>query len=156
MKGNDQIVALLNDVLTVELTAVNQYFLHARICENWGYGRLWKKIREESIEEMRHADQIITRVLFLEGLPNLQRLGKVSVGENVPEMLRADLALEHDGLKRLTDGIELCRQQGDHVSRNLLEGILRDSEEHVDWIETQLALIEKVGEQNYLAQQLGE
>ena len=112
MKGHDQVVSLLNDVLTAELTAINQYFIHARMCENWGYERLWKKLREESIGEMKHADRLIERILYLEGVPNVQRLGKVNVGETVPEQLRLDLELESAAVAALNAGIELCREPG--------------------------------------------
>ena len=154
MNGHPQIISLLNDVLTAELTAVNQYWLHARIVENWGYARLWKKLRDESIGEMKHADRLVARVLFLGGLPNLQRLGKVNVGESVPEMFRLDLQVELDSVKTLNDGIALCRSVNDNGSRELLERILVDSEEHVDWIEGQLELMKQLGDANYLAQQV--
>ncbi len=137
MKGHEQIVTLLNEVLTAELTAINQYFVHARMCENWGYKRLWKKVRDESIGEMRHADRLIERILYLEGVPNVQRLGKVNVGQTVPEQLRLDLELERAAVKALNAGIELCRGLGDNGSRELLENILIGEEEHVDWIEAQ-------------------
>ena len=154
MKGQDQVVTALNDVLTAELTAVNQYFIHARMCENWGYDRLWHKVREESIGEMKHADELIERILYLEGIPNVQRLGKVNVGQTVPEQLRLDLELERSALRMLNDAIELCRNLSDAGSRELLEHILKSEESHVNWIEAQLALIEQVGEGNYLAQQI--
>ena len=154
MRGHDQIITLLNEVLTNELTAINQYFIHARMCENWGYDRLWHKLREESIGEMKHADALIERVLYLEGIPNVQRLGKVNVGQTVPEQLRLDLELERAALKMLNDGIELCRGLSDAGSRELLEHILTSEEEHTNWIEAQLALIDQVGESNYLAQQI--
>ncbi len=154
MKGNPQIIELLNEVLTNELTAVNQYFLHARICENWGYERLWKKVRAESIDEMKHADEVIERVLYLEGMPNVQRLGKVNIGETVPEQLRLDLELERKALGVLNAGIESCRKTGDNGSAELLEHILEDEEEHANWLEAQLSLIDQVGLQNYLAQQV--
>ncbi len=154
MKGHDQIVSLLNEVLTAELTAINQYFVHARMCENWGYKRLWKKVRDESIGEMRHADRLIERILYLEGVPNVQRLGKVNVGQTVPEQLRLDLELERAAVKALNAGIELCRGLGDNGSRELLENILIGEEEHVDWIEAQLTLIQQMGEPPYLAQQI--
>jgi bacterioferritin len=154
MRGHEQVIRLLNDVLTGELTAVNQYFIHARMCENWGYERLWKKVREESMGEMRHADRLIERILYLDGMPNLQRLGKVNVGENVPEQFRLDLELEKTAVKQLNDGIELCRSHGDSGSRQLLEEILASEEQHVHWLEAQLALIAQVGETNYLAQQI--
>jgi bacterioferritin len=152
--GNPEVLELLNEVLTAELTAVNQYFVHARMCENWGYERLWKKIRDESIGEMKHADKLVARVLFLGGLPNLQRYGKVNVGESVPEMFRLDLQVELDSVKTLNEGIALCRNLGDNGSRELLEAILVDSEQHVDWIEAQLELMKQLGDANYLAQQV--
>src|SRR5512133_430786 len=121
MKGDANVLALLNDVLTNELTAINQYFLHARMCENWGYQRLWKKIRAESIDEMKHADEVIERVLFLEGLPNMQRLSKLTIGQTVDEQLRLDLDLERRAIPRLNSGIELCRGAGDNGTADLLE-----------------------------------
>jgi bacterioferritin len=154
MKGNPQIIDLLNSVLTNELTAINQYFIHARLCDHWGYKRLYNKIREESIDEMKHADRLIQRILYLDGMPNLQRLGKVNVGENVPEMLKLDVELEYAALKLLNDGIEAARAAGDNGSRELLESILLSEEEHTDWLETQLELVKSLGEQQYLAQQL--
>ena len=156
MKGHDQVVTLLNEVLTAELTAINQYFIHARMCENWGYERLWKKVREESIGEMKHADMIIARILYLEGVPNLQRLGKVNVGQTVPEQLRLDLELERDAVRALNQGIELTRSLGDNGSRDVLEEILKAEEEHVNWIEAQLELIRQTGEAHYLSQQIRE
>ncbi len=156
MKGDAKIVDLLNEVLTNELTAINQYFLHARICENWGYERLWKKVREESIEEMRHADRLIERILYLEGLPNLQRLEKVNVGETVPEQLRLDLDLEKKAIPVLNRGIEQCRKLGDNGTADLLEDLLEDEEEHANWLEAQLELVNQVGEQNYLSEQIGK
>ena len=154
MKGHDQVVALLNDVLTAELTAINQYFLHARMCENWGYERLWKKVRAESMGEMKHADELIERILYLEGVPNVQRLGKVNVGQTVPEQLRLDLAVEQAAIKALNSGIELCRSLGDNGSRDLLEDILEGEEDHANWLEAQLTLIQQMGEAHYLAQQV--
>lgn len=154
MKGLPQIIDLLNDVLTLELTAVNQYFLHARMCENWGYEKLWKVIRKESIDEMKHADRLITRILFLEGLPNLQRLGKINVGQSVKEMFDLDLEVERKSVSTLNDGIKTARDVNDNGTVELLEHILVDSEEHVDWLEKQLELISQVGEQNFLAQQI--
>jgi len=156
MKGDDRVIDLLNEVLTGELTAVNQYFIHARMCENWGYERLWKKIRAESIDEMKHADKLIERILYLDGLPNLQRLGKINVGQTVPEQLTLDLDMEKGAVKRFNDGIELCRSLGDNGSRELLEGMLVSEEEHANWLEAQLSLIDQVGVQNYLAQQVRE
>jgi len=154
MRGNDQVITLLNDVLTAELTAINQYFVHARMCENWGYERLWKKIREESIGEMRHADRLIERILYLEGVPNVQRLGKVRVGETVPEQLKLDLEVERAAVTMLNNGIELCRSLGDNGSRELLEDILKGEEQHINWIEAQLTLIQQMGQAHYLAQQV--
>jgi bacterioferritin len=156
MKGHDQVISLLNEVLTHELTSINQYFIHARMCENWGYERLWKKIRAESIDEMKHADRLIARILYLEGLPNLQRYAKVNVGETVVEQLRLDYDVEKVAVKMLNAGIELCRSLGDNGSREMLEDILVSEEEHANWIEAQLALVAQVGEQNYLSQQIKE
>lgn len=156
MKGDARIIEILNDVLTAELTAINQYFVHGEMCENWGYERLHKIIRKHSIGEMKHAEEVIERVLFLEGVPNLQRLGKINIGESVQEIFKADYALELEALPRLQQGIELCRELGDNNSRHLLEEILHDEEEHVDWLEAQMSLVEQVGIQNYLAQQINE
>ena len=156
MKGDAKVIDLLNEILTGELTAINQYFVHGEMCENWGYDRLHKIIRKHSIGEMKHAEELIERVLFLEGIPNVQRLGKINIGENVPEILKVDYALEMEAMPRLNKGIETCRELGDNNSRHLLEEILEDEEEHVDWLEAQLALIEQVGAQNYLAQQIHE
>jgi bacterioferritin len=156
VKGDPAIIDLLNEVLTNELTAVNQYFLHARICENWGYERLFAKLRAESIDEMKDADELIERVLYLEGLPNLQRLGKVNVGENVPEMFRLDLELERNAIAVLNRGIEQCRKAGDNGSAELLEDILEGEEEHANWLEAQLTLIDQVGVAAYLAEQIKE
>ena len=156
MKGDPAIIDLLNEVLTGELTAVNQYWVHARMCHNWGYNKLWKKIRAESIDEMKHADELIERILYLEGVPNLQKLGKVNVGETVPEQFTLDLALEKHALKMLNEGIETVRALGDNGSRELLEKILHAEEDHTDWLETQLGLLKSLGEQNYLAQQIHE
>lgn len=156
MKGDPKVIEVLNEVLTAELTSINQYFVHGEMCENWGYERLHKIIRKHSIGEMKHAEELIERVLFLEGIPNVQRLWKISIGENVQEILKADYALELEALPRLNSGIELCREIGDNNSRHLLEEILEEEEEHVDWLEAQLSLIEQVGIQNYLAQQIKE
>lgn len=154
MKGDKAVIDLLNEVLTNELTAVNQYFLHARICENWGYERLYKKLREESIGEMKDADALIERILYLEGLPNLQKLGKVNVGESVPEMLKSDLELEHHAIGVLNKGIEACRRAGDNGSAEILEEILHGEEEHANWIEAQQTLLDQVGAAAYLAEQM--
>jgi bacterioferritin len=154
MKGDPKVIEILNDVLTAELTAINQYFVHGEMCENWGYDRLHHIIRKHSIGEMKHAEELIERVLFLEGIPNVQRLGKINIGENVPEILKSDYALEMEALPRLNEGIETCRELGDNNSRHLLEEILEEEEEHVDWLEAQMTLLEQVGVQNYLAEQI--
>src|SRR6187399_1585085 len=151
MKGNAKLIETLNEILTGELTAINQYFIHAKMCENWGYHRLAKKVRDESIGEMKHADEIIERILFLEGVPNMQRLEKVRVGETVHEQLKLDLKLEEVAVPRLNKAIEQAVGVGDNTTRELLEEILVSEEEHVDWLEAQLNLIKQVGEQNYLA-----
>ena len=154
MKGDKKVIELLNEVLTAELTAINQYFVHGEMCENWGYQRLHHEIRKHSIGEMKHAEEVIERILFLEGVPNVQRLWKINIGESVPEQMKDDLALEIDAVKRLNAGIEACRAADDNNTRHLLEEILEDEEEHIDWIEAQIALIEQVGVPNYLAQQI--
>ena len=154
MKGNEEILTLLNHLLTNELTAINQYFIHAKMCQNWGYPRLAAKLREESIDEMRHAELVIDRILFLEGVPNLQRYHKLHVGETVKEQLASDLQVEYTAIAFLNQGIKTTREAGDNATEDLLTKILVAEEEHTDWIETQLELIKQVGEQNYLAQQL--
>jgi len=154
MKGNPDVINLLNTVLTGELTAVNQYFLHAKMCENWGYHRLAEHVRKESIDEMKHADKLIERILFLEGVPNVQRLGKINIGQKVAEQLKLDLAVEMEAIPRLNDGIKLCRDLGDNGTEDLLTHILTSEEAHVDWLEAQLSQIAQMGEANYLAQQL--
>jgi bacterioferritin len=154
MKGDPAIIDLLNEVLTNELTAVNQYFLHARMVENWGYQRLYEKFRHESIDEMKDADELIERILYLEGLPNLQRLGKINVGENVPEMFRVDLDVEKNAIATLNRGIEQARRAGDNGTAELLEDILEGEEEHANWIEAQLTLVQQVGAAQYLAEQI--
>ncbi len=156
MKGNKKVIELLNDVLTGELTSVNQYFLHAKTCRHWGYLRLAVVNHKESIGEMKHADELIERILYLEGLPNLQRLYKVHVGETVPEQLRADRDTEVEAVARLNKGIALCVEVGDNGSRELLARILTSEEEHLDWLETQLGLVDTLGEVDYLAEQLRE
>jgi bacterioferritin len=155
MQGRPEIIELLNDVLTAELTAVNQYFGHAKMQSNWGYKRLAEHSREESIDEMRHADELIERILYLEGMPNLQRLGPVRLGEDPVEQLRLDLDLEVAAVERFNNGIALAVSLSDNGTRELLEEMLTSEEDHVDWLETQLGLIEKLGEQLYLAEQLG-
>lgn len=154
MKGDPQIIALLNDVLTAELTAINQYFLHARLCHHFGFERLYEKIRAESIEEMKHADVLIERILYLDGLPNLQRYTKVNVGQTVPEMFQLDLAVEYDAVKRFNAGIDAAQKAGDNGTRDILQAMLREEEAHVDWLETQQEAMKQTGLENYLAEQL--
>jgi bacterioferritin len=154
MQGNPQIIEALNEVLTAELTAINQYFVHHKMCANWGYEKLASKKREESIEEMKHADEVIERILFLDGVPNMQRLGSIRVGEDAVEQHRLDLELELDAVKRLNTAIALCRDQGDNGTRELLESILTNEEESVDWLESQLHLIGEVGKEGYLAEMI--
>lgn len=154
MKGSKEVIEVLNEVLAGELVAINQYFLHAKMCRNWGYLALADYIKKESIDEMRHAETLVDRILFLEGLPNMQRLDKLHIGQTVPEQMRADLDVEYRAVKRLNDGLALCREKGDHASEEILRKILVAEEEHVDWIETQIGLIEKLGENAYLAEQL--
>src|SRR5436190_21941487 len=156
MQGDKAIIKLLNAVLTNELTSVNQYFLHARMYENWGFVRLGKVTYEESIGEMKHADKLIKRILFLEGLPNLQDLHKLSIGETVMEGLTADLALEIAARAVLVEGIKHCEGAADFVSRHILREILSDTEDHIDYLETQLSLVKSLGEANYLQSAMGE
>ena len=154
MKGDKKTLQLLNKVLFNELTAINQYFMHAKILQDKGLIKLAKKEHEESIDEMKHADLLMERILFLEGLPNLQTLGRLRIGETAKEMLTCDLSLELEGLGDLKDGVEYCESIRDYVSRDLFQNILESEEEHVDWLETQLSLIEQVGENNYLQSQM--
>ena len=154
MQGNADIIELLNDVLTAELTAINQYFIDAKMLGNWGLDRLADKFRDDSIDEMKDADALIDRILYLDGMPNLQRLGTVRVGENAVEKLELALDVEREAIQRLNRGIGLCTTVADHGSRELLEKILAGEEEHADWLETQLELIRQLGEQHYLAQQV--
>ena len=156
MQGDPSIIRLLNAVLTNELTAVNQYFLHARMYDNWGFKRLGKITYDESIGEMKHADMLINRILFLEGLPNLQDLHKLKIGETVPECLNSDLQVEIGGRETLIPGIVQCEQARDYVSRELLRVILSDTEEHIDFLEMQIGLVKSLGEQNYLQSAMGE
>ena len=156
MKGNDEVIEMLNDVLCAELTGINQYFIHAMMCANWHYEKLAKHSREESLEEMKHAQEVIERILYLDGVPNMQRYMKVNVGQTIPEQHEFDLSLEKDAVTRLNRGVELARGKGDNGTRLLFERILRDEEEHIDWLEAQLLQIQAMGLPNYLAQQRGE
>ena len=150
MKGDAKVIELLNKALYNELIAINQYFLHAKMLKNWGLKELAEHEYHESIDEMKHADKLSERILFLDGLPNFQNLGKLRIGENPVEVLKADLALEYEALPTLKEAIAHCEQVGDYVSRDLFSDILESEEEHIDWIETQLGLVERLGEQNYL------
>jgi bacterioferritin len=154
LKGDTAIIEALNEVLTAELSAINQYFIHHKMCENWGYQRLAKKKREESVEEMKHADAVIGRILYFDGIPNMQRLGPIRIGENPVEQHKLDLALEIDAVGRLNKAIALCREKGDNGSRELLESILIDEEESVDWHEAQIHIVEEIGKEQYLAEQI--
>jgi bacterioferritin len=154
MRGNERILKLLNDVLKAELTAINQYFLHAEMCENWGYDRLSAHTRKESIEEMRHAEALMERILFLEGTPNMTEVGPIRVGNDVKSQFESDLALELEAIPRLSDAIGAAREIGDDGSRKLFEKILLDEEEHVDYLEAQLHIIGEIGLNNYLAQHI--
>ena len=156
MQGDKAIIQLLNAVLTNELTAVNQYFLHARMYQNWGLTKLGEITYEESIGEMKHADKLIKRILFLDGLPNLQDLHKLKIGETVPECMTSDLAVEVGGRADQIRGIKMCEEAADYVSRQILREILTDTEEHIDFLETQLSLVRQLGEQNYLQSAMGE
>ena len=154
MQGNPEIVELLNEVLTAELTAINQYFLHAKIMEDWGYHRLAEHTKHESIDEMKHAERVTDRVLYFEALPNYQRYFPLRIGETVPEMFEADRALEYEAVDRLNRAIAKAVEVGDNGSRELFESILVSEEDHINWLETQLTTIEQIGVENYLAQQL--
>lgn len=154
MKAKEGIVDFLNKVLTNELTAINQYFVHAEMCEHWGYARLYGKIRAHSMEEMKDAEEIIEHILYLEGVPNMQRLGQIQVGETVPEHLKLDLRLEQEAVALLTEAIAHCAKAGDYTTRHKLEKMAEREEGHIDWIETQLETIKQVGVDNYLSQQI--
>ena len=154
MKGDAKVIEALNDVLTAELTAINQYFVHAKMCDNWGYQRLASKKREESIEEMKHADDVIERILFLDGVPNMQRLSPVRVGEEPVEQHQVDLELELEAVQRINEAIALCRDKGDNGTREVLESILEGEEESADWLEAQLHIVDEIGKENYLSEQI--
>lgn len=156
MRGDPQVIEALNEVLTAELTAINQYFIHHRMCANWGYQRLSKKKREESIDEMKDADAVIERILYLDGVPNMQRLHPIRVGENPIEQHKLDLALETEAIKRLNGAIALCVAKGDNGSRELLEEILEGEESSADWLESQLHIVDEIGREAYLAEQIHE
>ncbi len=154
MKGHGDIIQILNDVLSAELTAINQYFIHSEMCANWGYGRLAAHSKKEAIEEMKHAELLIERILYLDGIPNMQKYMKINVGQTIPQQHGFDLQLEKDAIERLNAGLAVCREKGDNGSRALLEKILVDEEAHADWLEAQLQQIEDMGRENYLAQHL--
>ena len=156
MRGDAQVIEALNGILTAELTGINQYYVHAKMCENWGYARLYKHNYEEAIDEMKHADKVIERILFLDGVPNMQRYMPVRVGETVVEQFKLDLAMEVDAVKRYNDAIALCTQKNDAGTRELLEDLLKDEESSVDWHEAQLGLVQKLGIERYLSEQLKE
>jgi bacterioferritin len=156
VRGDARVIELLNEVLTAELTAVNQYFIHAKMCDNWGYLRLGEHGRAESIDEMKHADMVIERILYFDGTPNMQRLYPVRVGESVPEQFQLDAELEYAAVERLNNGIALALEKGDNGTRELLAGILVSEEDHIDWLETQQETIRQIGVERYLAQQLHE
>ena len=156
MKGDKKVLQFLNKALYNELTAINQYFLHAKMFKNWGFKKLAEHEMHESVDEMKHADRLIERILFLDGIPNLQDLGKLYIGENVPEALKCDLKLEHEAHPLLKEAIAHSENVGDYVSRELFESILESEEDHIDWLETNIGLIDKVGLHNYLQSQMGE
>jgi bacterioferritin len=154
MKAKEGVIELLNKILTADLTAINQYFLHAKMCENWGYERLHHKVKERSFDEMKDADELIEHVLYLEGVPHVQRLGTVHVGETVPEQFKTDLQAEKEMLTLLSEGIAHCAKVGDYTTRHMLEDMAEDVDEHIDWIETQMETLKQVGLENYLSEQI--
>lgn len=155
MKGDSEVIRVLGDVLAAELTAINQYFVHAKMCHNWGYAKLAAHKRHESIEEMRDAEAVMDRILYFEGIPNMQRMNPIKVGEDPVEQHKSDLALEMDAISRLNQAITLCRAKGDNGTAEILEHILKGEEQSVDWLETQLHLVQDIGRERYLAEQLG-
>lgn len=154
MKAKQGVIELLNKVLTADLTAINQYFVHAKMCSNWGYEQLHHKVRERSIDEMKDADELISHILYLEGVPNVQRMNTVHVGETVSEQFKLDLKAEQEMLTLLSDGVVHCAKVGDFTTRHMLEDMAKDVDQHIDWIETQLETIKQVGLENYLAEQI--
>ncbi len=154
MQGDPEVIKALNEILTAELTAINQYFVHAKMCENWGYRKLYKNKREESLEEMKDADAVVERILYLDGVPNVQGLNPVRVGQDPVEQHRLDLELESGAIKRLNQAIALCREKGDNGTRELLENILKGEERSADWLQAQLHIIDEVGKERYLAEQI--
>lgn len=154
MKAKEGVINILNKILTADLTAINQYFVHAKMCDNWGYERLHHKIRERSIDEMKDADELIGHILYLEGVPNVQRMNTVHVGETVPEQLKLDLKAEQEMLALLSDGVVHCTKVADFTTRHMLEDMVKDVDAHIDWIETQMETIKQVGLENYLAEQI--
>ena len=154
MKGDPKVIEALNSLLADELTAINQYMVHSEMCDNWGYERLHDKIRAHSIDEMKHAEEVIEHILYLEGVPNMQRLGPVHVGETVPEQFKVDLKLEQDAVKVLTEAITHCTKAWDYTTRHKLEDMVKSEEGHIDWIETQIETIKQVGIENYLSEQI--
>ena len=154
MKGDPEILKVLQDVLSAELTAINQYFIHARMLRNWRYMKLADHTEKESIGEMKHAQEAMDRILYFDSIPNMQKYMKINVGQTVPEQFHFDLQVEYDAVARLNKGIELSRERGDNGTRALLEKMLKDEEEHIDWLEAQIGIVEKIGVENYLAQQM--
>lgn len=154
MKAKEGVITLLNKILTADLTAINQYYVHAKMCENWGYERLYHKVRERSMDEMKDADELIEHILYLEGVPNVQRLNTIHIGETVPEQFKLDLKAEQEMLQLLSDGVIHCTKVADFTTRHMLEDMVKDVDEHIDWIETQLETIKQVGLENYLSEQI--
>jgi bacterioferritin len=154
MKAKEGVINILNKILTADLTAINQYFVHAKMCENWGYGRLHHKVRERSVAEMKDADELIGHILYLDGVPNVQRMNTVQVGETVPEQLKLDLKAEQEMLTLLSDGVVHCTKVADFTTRHMFEDMAKDVDQHIDWIETQMETIKQVGLENYLAEQI--